>query len=123
MFPRENRVSVRAGVTQLVECDLAKVDVAGSNPVSRSRILPSWIAMKTSFLLFLLAFSLVFSVSAQSYKVEPISTAPPGLPPAYASLVESQGYRISGASGVWCEVWIAKSVANGSKPGDAAITF
>jgi hypothetical protein len=29
----------RAGVTQLVECDLAKVDVAGSNPVSRS-ILP-----------------------------------------------------------------------------------
>ena len=26
----------RAGVTQLVECDLAKVDVAGSNPVSRS---------------------------------------------------------------------------------------
>jgi hypothetical protein len=29
----------RAGVTQLVECDLAKVDVAGSNPVSRSKIL------------------------------------------------------------------------------------
>ena len=29
-------VSPRAGVTQLVECDLAKVDVAGSNPVSRS---------------------------------------------------------------------------------------
>src|SRR5579863_5999694 len=26
-----------AGVTQLVECDLAKVDVAGSNPVSRSK--------------------------------------------------------------------------------------
>jgi hypothetical protein len=28
---------VQAGVTQLVECDLAKVDVAGSNPVSRSK--------------------------------------------------------------------------------------
>ena len=27
-----------AGVTQLVECDLAKVDVAGSNPVSRSSL-------------------------------------------------------------------------------------
>ena len=26
-----------AGVTQLVECNLAKVDVAGSNPVSRSK--------------------------------------------------------------------------------------
>jgi phosphoadenosine phosphosulfate reductase len=30
------KVSPQAGVTQLVECDLAKVDVAGSNPVSRS---------------------------------------------------------------------------------------
>jgi hypothetical protein len=27
---------LRAGVTKLVECNLAKVDVAGSNPVSRS---------------------------------------------------------------------------------------
>ena len=34
---KENRVFRRAGVTQLVECDLAKVDVAGSNPVSRSK--------------------------------------------------------------------------------------
>ncbi len=31
------KICTRAGVTQLVECDLAKVDVAGSNPVSRSR--------------------------------------------------------------------------------------
>jgi hypothetical protein len=30
--------SASAGVTQLVECDLAKVDVAGSNPVSRSKV-------------------------------------------------------------------------------------
>jgi hypothetical protein len=36
----ENGFSTRAGVTQLVECDLAKVDVAGSNPVSRSKIRP-----------------------------------------------------------------------------------
>ncbi len=33
------RSSPSAGVTQLVECDLAKVDVAGSNPVSRSKFL------------------------------------------------------------------------------------
>ena len=39
MFLKENGFShPRAGVTQLVECDLAKVDVAGSNPVSRSII-------------------------------------------------------------------------------------
>ncbi len=28
-----------AGLTQLVECNLPKVEVAGSNPVSRSRYL------------------------------------------------------------------------------------
>ena len=33
--PLESKLE-EAGVTQLVECDLAKVDVAGSNPVSRS---------------------------------------------------------------------------------------
>jgi hypothetical protein len=34
---RDNEVHrTCAGVTQLVECNLAKVDVAGSNPVSRS---------------------------------------------------------------------------------------
>lgn len=37
MGVEENGIFLRAGVTQLVECDLAKVDVAGSNPVSRSR--------------------------------------------------------------------------------------
>ena len=36
MFLVENGYLPSAGVTQLVECDLAKVDVAGSNPVSRS---------------------------------------------------------------------------------------
>jgi hypothetical protein len=35
-FAFERTVPV-AGVTQLVECNLAKVDVAGSNPVSRSK--------------------------------------------------------------------------------------
>jgi hypothetical protein len=78
--------------------------------------------MKTPLLL-LLAFSSVFCVSAQNYKVEPISTAPPSLPAAYASVVQGQGYRVSGPSGVWCEVWIAKTVPSGGKPSDAAITF
>jgi hypothetical protein len=38
--------SLIAGVTQLVECNLAKVDVAGSNPVSRSNSSPekNWYA-------------------------------------------------------------------------------
>ena len=40
----ENKACTRsAGVTQLVECNLAKVDVAGSNPVSRSILLPAFL--------------------------------------------------------------------------------
>lgn len=38
---RDNEFRPQAGVTQLVECNLAKVDVAGSNPVSRSILLYS----------------------------------------------------------------------------------
>jgi hypothetical protein len=39
--------SCQAGVTQLVECDLAKVDVAGSNPVSRSKFpIPSFLSAR-----------------------------------------------------------------------------
>ena len=38
-----------AGVTQLVECNLAKVDVAGSNPVSRSKQLASNFSLFETF--------------------------------------------------------------------------
>jgi len=79
--------------------------------------------MKTPLVLLALAFSLVLSVSAQVYKVEPISSPPTDLPAAYAAAVQPQGYRVSGPSGLWCEVWIAKTVSNVGKPGDAAITF
>src|ERR1051326_5178481 len=123
MFPRENRVFRRAGVTQLVECDLAKVDVAGSNPVSRSKFLPSEKAMITRFLPLFLALSSVFCASAQNYKVEPISTAAPGVSGALASAVQAQGYRISGPSGVWCEVWPANSIPVAGKPSDGSVAF
>jgi hypothetical protein len=79
--------------------------------------------MRTLLPLFLSALTLVLSVNAQDYKVEAISSAPPGLPAAYASVVQAQGYRVSGASGVWCEVWVANAVPSGGKPSDAAITF
>jgi hypothetical protein len=39
MSLRINDRSVDAGVTQLVECNLAKVDVEGSNPFARSTFL------------------------------------------------------------------------------------
>src|SRR5438270_10582139 len=60
---------------------------------------------------------------AQDYKLEPINTAPPGLPAAFASVVQTQGYRVAGPSGPWCEVWFRKSIPTGSKPADDAIAF
>ena len=124
MFLKDNGSFWRAGVTQLVECDLAKVDVAGSNPVSRSKVLPSGLAMiKRCFLLLggaLLAASLVL---AQDYKLEPVATAAPGLPAAYAALIGTGGYRITGPSGPWCEIWFRKSIPTGTKSADSAIVF
>src|SRR5438270_576429 len=92
----------RAGVTQLVECDLAKVDVAGSNPVSRSKHRARRNAMIKLSSLFILCTA---AALAQDYKLEPISTPPPGLPAAYSSEIQSQGYRVTGPNGPWCEIW------------------
>ena len=76
----------------MVECDLAKVDVAGSNPVSRSKFLSLRIAMIKRF--FLLLFGALLAASlllAQDYKLETITTAAPGLPAAYAAADGDQG--------------------------------
>jgi hypothetical protein len=64
-----------------------------------------------------------FTAFAQDYKLEPISGAAPGLPAAYASAIQGQGYRVNGGSGAWCEVWLAKTLPVGAKPDDAAISF
>jgi hypothetical protein len=77
--------------------------------------------MNTMKPLVLLAFSL--SLFAQDYKLEPIATATPDLPAAYAPLIETQGYRVTGPKGTWCEVWFRKAIPNGPKPSDSAIVF
>jgi hypothetical protein len=64
-----------------------------------------------------------FSALAQDYKLEPVATAAPGLPAAFAQAIQSQGFRVNGASGAWCEIWLAKSLPLGAKPDDAAISF
>jgi len=75
---------------------------------------------------FLLLFGALLAASmllAQDYKLEPITTAASGLPAAYAALMETGGYRITGPSGPWCEIWFRKSIPAGAKPGDSAIVF
>ena len=64
-----------------------------------------------------------FIAFAQDYKLEPIASAAPGLPAAYASALQAQGFRVNGGSGAWCEIWLAKTLPVGAKPDDAAISF
>lgn len=71
--------------------------------------------------LLILAFTV--SAFAQEYKLEPISTPAPGLPPAYSAVIENNGYRVVGPKGPWCEVWLRKSIPAGAKSGDAAIVL
>jgi hypothetical protein len=66
---------------------------------------------------------IAFSALAQDYKLEPIPTAAPALPAAYAAAIQTQGYRVSGAGGPWSEVWLAKTIPVGAKPSDGAISF
>ena len=75
--------------------------------------------MKSFFPLILLPLTftlLTFSALAQDYKLEPIATAAPGLPAAYASAIQTQGVRVNSSSGPWCEVWLAKALPVGAKP-------
>ena len=57
----------------MVECDLAKVEVAGSNPVSRS-------------IFFLRSLSSAFKVPSPSGKAEVCKTSIPGSNPGGASI-------------------------------------
>jgi hypothetical protein len=72
---------------------------------------------------YLLLFSCACAAFAQDYKLEPIATVAPDLPAAYASVIDSKGYRVVGSSGPWCEIWFRKSITAGPKPSDAAITL
>jgi hypothetical protein len=123
LFLKENGSFPRAGVTQLVECDLAKVDVAGSNPVSRSNNFFQIAMTKRLVLLSTAALGFAASLCAQDYKMEPISTAPAGLPAAYSSAIATNGFRIAGPKGPACEIWFRKAVSVGAQPADNAIVF
>ena len=72
--------------------------------------------------LLALLFCAFVSAFAQDYKVEPISTPPPGLPAAYSAEI-GQGYRVNGPSGPWCEIWFRKTIPTGAKPSDQTIAF
>jgi hypothetical protein len=79
--------------------------------------------MRQLALLPIAVLAAALCVSAQDYKLEPVSSPPPDLPAAYASLIAAQGFRVVGPKGVWCEVWMRKSIPTGAKPSDDSIVF
>jgi hypothetical protein len=79
--------------------------------------------MKRVAVICFAALLAAFSVSAQDYKLVPLSSAPPDLPAAYASLIAAQGYQVVGPKGPWCEVWMRNAIPTGAKPNDDSIVF
>jgi len=71
----------------------------------------------------LLLLSILVTAWAQDYKVEPLSSAPAGLPAGFSSVIQGQGYRVTGPSGPWCEIWFRSAIPPGPKPTDDAIVF
>jgi hypothetical protein len=86
--------------------------------------LRSGLAMiKRCFVLLCGALLGVSAVVAQDYKLERITTAAPGLPAAIAAVIETEGFRVTGPSGPWCEIWFCKSIPMGAQPAGNAIVF
>jgi hypothetical protein len=119
----------------LVECDLAKVDVAGSNPVSRSKPFTAQVLSRgcigrldtaVYFPMVKLFPLLVLSASwaLAQYKMEPAGAPPTDLASAFSSAVQQQGVKILGAGdSVYCEVWFRTKLAAGPKSTDDAVTL
>jgi hypothetical protein len=70
-----------------------------------------------------LFISLLATVWAQDFKVEAVSSPPSSLPELYVSVLQTQGYRITGPNGPWCEVWFRSPIPTGAKPTDDSIVF
>ncbi|MFY9723995.1 MAG: hypothetical protein WB579_22145 [Bryobacteraceae bacterium] len=70
-----------------------------------------------------LVLPLLATAWAQDYKLETISGAASGLPAAYDSVIQTQGYRVTGPNSPWCEIWFRNSIPTGAKPADDSIVF
>src|SRR5438477_12702022 len=60
---------------------------------------------------------------AQDYKMEPGGAPPEELAPAVAALMAKPGYKISGPSGVYCEIWFRTSLPSGEKSKEDSVAF
>ena len=73
--------------------------------------------LRLAVLLGILFWSVAGSLSAASYKLEAVSTAPQGLSANLQSVLQSEGYKVVNEQGsAWCEVWVRKEISNIGKP-------
>jgi hypothetical protein len=87
------------------------------------------IAMKIYFrrafpIMLILALIGAVRVSAQNYKVESESAAPPQeLAPAIGDLLSQQALKITGPGGVVCELWLRKTVPGTAPAAQPGVVF
>ena len=56
--------------------------------------------------------------------MEPTGAPPSDLPPAFASMMAQQGYKVLGPGGsVYCEVWFRTSLPQGKKSTEESVAF
>lgn len=81
--------------------------------------------MRSFFLALLAGAMLSFAAPAQSYKVEPVGVAAPQeLAAPVRGALSSQALRISGAQGVYCEIWLRHPIPQATTPnGGLGIAF
>src|SRR5258708_17689017 len=68
------------------------------------------------------AVALATAVFGQ-YKTEPAGAPPADLAPAVAQTLEKSGTRITGPSGVVCEIWFRAQTPSGAKTADENVTM
>ncbi len=56
-------------------------------------------------------FAALFSVATADHKLEKASKAPEGVSKEIAALLDPAGYRVVGADGPLCEIWLVKELA------------
>ncbi len=79
--------------------------------------------MKRLALLSCAAVLAAVSLFGQEYKMETIATGAPDVPPAIAGVMQTQGYRIIGPKGPWCEIWFRRDIRQGPRPSDDSVAF
>jgi hypothetical protein len=72
----------------------------------------------------LVCFALAAGMCFAQYKTEPAGSAPDGLAPALASMLQQPGAKVVNGSGAtWCEVWFQKQIPSGPKSDEQAVAF